>query len=128
MCLPAAEKATNSDDPFGPNSCFVVSPVTELAVPPDNLLHEHEDPSNVRAYKDKPGEDDEDQVEWCAVLGSQDDLAEEATVFKEAHENEPVGDQNVLLFLHTSHVGKEEHYHCDDQTGEGYKRNVQIRN
>ena len=47
-------------------------------------------------------------------------------MLKEAHEDDPVRDQDVLGLLLASNVGKEEEHHGNDQAGEGNEGDIEV--
>lgn len=69
---------------------FHVSPVSVKTILLANSLVVQDDKRDVSRQEEEPGEHDEYHVVPCPILVGQDNLAENNTVFKEAHEDEPV--------------------------------------
>ena len=83
---------------------WAVSPGSEKAVLVDDLLHKEEIVGDVDCVENNVRDHNEDHVVPRPILGSKDYLAKKNAVLEEAHEYDPVSDEDVLRLLFRAHI------------------------
>ena len=104
-----------------------VSPVLIQTVLEGDLSVVHKDEDDVGDTEGQPGKNDHSSIHVGAISEVEDDLAKKTSMFKDAHQDKPVGDHQMLFLLLAANIGDDKEDEGDNDAREGNQIDVEVR-